>query len=161
MRAAHSLFRAGWMLTEINGVLRCGYISPTRFQKIQQHAIALEQLQRKFGPPPTISSSTDAKLLDINITRHRLPVLRVMNRGVEAAAAVLSHHGWHLSQVRNVLKPPSTDLDDLSLTFMDDLPGMLHHHQQSSKKSAVRTFIMLFWCGGLVFLGVSLIFHML
>lgn len=149
------------MLAEINGVLRSGYISPTKFQKIQEHAIALEQLQRKFGPPPTLSSSTDTKRLEINITKNRLPVLRVMNRGVEAAAAVLSHHGWHLSQVRNVLKPPATDLDDLSLTFMDNLPGMLHHYQKPPTNSAVSTFITLFWCGGLIFLGVSLIFHML
>ncbi|MGD1950442.1 MAG: hypothetical protein ACFB14_12455 [Leptolyngbyaceae cyanobacterium] len=84
-----------------------------------------------------------------------------MNRGVEAAAAVLSHHGWHLAQVRNVLKPPATDLNDLSLAFIKDLPGMLHHYPQPPTKSAVSTFIMLFWVGGLVFLGVSLIFHVL
>ena len=161
IRAAHSLCRAGWMRAEINGVLRSGCISPTGFQKIQQQAIALEQMQRKFGPPPMVSPSTSTKLLEIDITNSRLPTLRVMNRGVEAAAAVLNHYNWPLPQVRSVLKSPTTQLDDLSLALIHDLPSVLHPCQQQPTKSSVNSFIMRFWVGGLVFLGVSLIFHML
>ena len=161
IRAAHSLYRAGWMLTEINGVLRSGCISPAGFRQIQEQAIALEELQRKFGPPPTVGASPDSHVSEITIKRTRPPALRVMNRGVEAAAAVLNHYGWQLSQVRSVLKPPVTDLDDLSFALIHDLPSMLPHSRSQSPHSAISNFIMLFWLGGLVFLGISLVFHVL
>lgn len=172
MRAAHSLCRAGWMLAEINGVLKNGVIKPDAFQKIQKQATTLEKLQRKFGPPPKLSRSTDVNLMEIDVSR--VPTMLVMNRGIEEAASILSHHGWHLSQIHNVLKPPTTPLDDLGFALAHDL--QLDHYsnstrhipyrptylpQQTSTASVIKTFTLLVWLGGLIFIAVSLILHML
>ncbi|MBX2865135.1 MAG: hypothetical protein KTR27_16405 [Leptolyngbyaceae cyanobacterium MAG.088] len=176
-RAAHSLCRAGWMLPEINGVLQNSDIGPDSFQLIQKHASAFDQLQRKFGPPPTltpinVSSSTDIKVMEIDTSR--LPTMRVMNRGLEEAAAVLSHHGWHFAQIRSVLKTPTTPLENLGLALIHELqqkrpiPRRTFQnrplHKMPPRKSSVsafQLFIILFWFGMLIFIGVSLIVHIL
>ncbi len=174
VRAAHSLCRAGWTLAEINGVLQNGHINPEGFQLIQQQATILDQLQRKFGPPPTVSPatvSTDIKLMEVDI--RRMPTLRVMNRGVEEAAAVLSHHGWHFSQIRSVLKAPATPLGDSGLALVHELqqerqtPRHILYQpppakpQRQTTVRVFKAFLVLFWLGMLFFIGVSLILHML
>ncbi|NEQ50747.1 MAG: hypothetical protein F6K11_11525 [Leptolyngbya sp. SIO3F4] len=171
VRAAHSLCRAGWMLTEINGVLRNGAIRPESFQIIQQQATTLEKLQRKFGPPPKLSAPTDIKLMQVD-TRKTLTI-RVMNRGVEEAAAVLTHHGWHFSQINDVLKPSDKSLESFGLRPINEhsgpglyrqhyaLPKYSHTIRHNQTNSVVRTLFPLFWFGGLIFVGVSLMLHML
>jgi hypothetical protein len=162
------------MLAEINGVLQDGNIRPEGFERIQQQATTLDQLQRKFGPPPplsrsTVTPSTDIKLMEVH--RNRIPTMRVMNRGVEEATAVLSHHGWHFSQIRSVLKAPATPLDDLSLALIHELQQerqtptrALYHLPPATPKrtiAAIKASILFFWFGLVIFIGVSLILHML
>ncbi|MEM7797202.1 MAG: hypothetical protein AAF579_22450 [Cyanobacteria bacterium P01_C01_bin.118] len=168
-RAAHSLCRAGWMLAEINGVLQNGSIKPASFAMIQQQAATLDQLQRKFGPPPTLSASTDTQTLKVQA--RKTITIRVMNRGVEAAAAVLTHHGWHYSQINDVLKSPITPLENLGPTLMSEQPATvqtMYHYplrpqtvRSRSHHSVGKTLLVLFWFGGLIFVGVSLMLHML
>ncbi|MDV3347846.1 hypothetical protein QGP82_04010 [Leptothoe sp. LEGE 181152] len=171
VRAAHSLCRAGWMLVEINGVLKNGCISVENFQRIQEQATTLEKLQRKFGPPPKLSRSTEINVTKINI--HQRPTLLVMNRGVEEAASILSHHGWHLEQIRSVLKPAIPPLDDIGFALLHDLqvenhrshrPRLTPPHPSPRRNAAATTlkaFTLLVWLGGLIFIGVSLILHVL
>ncbi len=163
------------MLAEINGVLQNGDISPTGFQIIRQQATTLDQLQRQFGPPPAlrpapVTSSTDIKLMEVDI--NRVPTMRVMNRGVEEAAAVLSHHGWHFSQIRRVLKAPETPLGDLGLALIHELQQEYQTPRSNLRKSPqtipqkptvsrVQIFVILFWVGLSIFIGVSLILHLL
>lgn len=180
VRAAHSLYRAGWMLTEINGVLQNGGIGPEGFQLIKQQAMTLAQLQYKFGPPPPVSSTGVSPAIDIKPVRsdvYRLPTMRVVNRGVEEAAAVLSHHGWHFSQIRSVLKASQTPLDNLGLALVYELQQQRqapplqtldYSYQvatsQKLKKpafSAHKVFFILFGVGIFIFMGISLIFYVL
>ncbi|MBT9317141.1 hypothetical protein [Leptothoe spongobia] len=171
IRAAHSLCRAGWMLEEVNGVLQNGSIRPESFQVIQQQTTTLDQLQRKFGPPPKLSPSTDVKLMQVDTSKTL--TIRVMNRGVEEAAAVLTHHGWHFSQIHDVLKPSTKPLENLGFALMHDRPAarVIHHHyslltrpqtlHHKRTNSVAKTLFALFWFGGLIFVGVSLMLHML
>lgn len=154
------------MLIEINGVLHSDPIHPERFQVIQKQATTLAQLQRKFGPPPTLHPSIETKVIDVDILR--VPTLKVMNRGVEEAAAVLSHHGWSFSQIRRVLKPTAVPLGNLSFALMPNVqlePRKINYQTSQRLKrkstSVFKTLLIFFGCGGFVFLGVSLILHML
>lgn len=171
VRAAHSLCRAGWMLTEINGVLQNGSIKPASFALIQQQATTLDQLQRKFGPPPKLSPTVNTQTIKIHTPKTL--TIRVMNRDVEAAAAVLTHHGWHYSQINDVLKPAITSLDNLGSTLIAEQPATaqtmyhypLHPRPRTARyhhpHSVGKTLFALFWFGGLIFVGVSLMLHML
>lgn len=172
VRAAHSLCRAGWMLREINGVLQTGQIRPENFHSIQQKAVAFVQLQNQFGPPPALTSSTDTQTFDVDTSK--LPTIRVMNRGVDAAAAVLRHHGWKCSQIRHVLKPSDSLLNNLSYRLIRDRGAQSDSSFRlplfSSKSkitlhrkafSACKRFAILLFLGIGFFLGASLIIHML
>lgn len=179
VRVAHSLCRAGWMLEEINGVLQRGYIRPENFRVIQQQATTFDQLQQKFGPPKPLRTSTaDIHLAKINTTK--LPRIRVMNRGVEEATAVLIHYGWNTQQIRQVLKGSVNPLDNIGLTLMNDLSpngnrsfanryrykrSYPYHlpvsNSRNSKAATLRTLLILFWLGVFAFIGVLLILHML
>ena len=157
------------MLTEINGVLQNGSIKPTSFDMIQQQAATLDQLQRKFGPPPKLSSTNDTKALKVHVKKTL--TIRVMNRGVEAATAVLAHHGWHYSQINEVLKPSTISLENWSTNLMADGPAISqtryhspispHTVRYRAAHSRGKTLLALFWFGGLIFVGVSLMLHML
>ncbi|MEM9265605.1 MAG: hypothetical protein AAGA46_08785 [Cyanobacteria bacterium P01_F01_bin.13] len=159
------------MLAEINGVLQSGQIQPDSFQTIQQQATKLEQLQRQFGPPPILRRSTDIHHINVDTSRvkfNRTLTIKVMNRGVEDAAAVLSHHGWQFSQIRGVLKPASTPLNNLGFTLLKDFQTDTHLSyswpkppQRKFKFSALKTFAVLFWFGTFVFVAVSFILHLL
>ena len=117
VRAAHSLCRAGWMLTEVNGVLQNGTISSERFARIRQQATTFDQLQRQFGPPPQFSATDETQTVPptVQANLRKTLTIRVMNRGVEEAAAVLTHHGWHYSQIQNVLKPSASPVGNLNI----------------------------------------------
>lgn len=158
------------MLVEINGVLKNGCISVESFQRIQEQATTLEKLQRKFGPPPKLSRSTEVNITKINI--HQMPTLLVMNRGVEEAASILSHHGWHLEQIRSVLKPAIPPLDDIGFALLHDLqvehqrshrliPLPHSYPHRNAAATTLKAFTLLVWLGGLIFIGVSLILHVL
>ncbi len=157
------------MLAEINGVLQRGQIPPAHFQEIQHQATTLEQLQRKFGPPPAISQSNDARCTRTDISRSltlKPLTIKVMNRGVEEAAAVLSHYGWHGSQIRGVLKPAINPLINLNFTLLPNRQGgrplsSPWSKQRKSYLSLCKTLIILFWVGGFMFVAISLILHML
>ena len=171
MRAAHSLYRAGWMLGEINGVLHDGYISPEDFQIIQRQVTALDQLQRKFGPPAT-SQTSIADVKPAYVNTKKCLTIKVMNRGVEEAAAVLNHHGWTNAQIRGVLKLVVEPFDNNSLALLNKMwieQNKLNRYvyprklkpAKRKKLYVFKTLFTLFWFGGLIFLGVSLILHML
>lgn len=157
------------MLTEINGVLQRGQIPPDHFQDIQDQATALDQLQRKFGPPPAISQSADTRFARTDVSRSltlKPLTIKVMNRGVEEAAAVLSHYGWHGSQIRGVLKPAINPLSNLSFPLLQNSQGGRSRPSSWSKQrrpylSLCKTLIILFWFGSFMFVAISLILHML
>lgn len=172
IRAAHSLCRAGWMLTEVNGVLQNGSISLERFARIRQQATTFDQLQRKFGPPPQLSATDDLQTIQVNL--RKTLTIRVMNRGVEEAAAVLTHHGWHYSQIQNVLKPSASPMGNLNvpcishknkrIVTLRPSSTVLPHYRTSRPRGKAATgkiVFALFWLGGLVFVIVSLMLHML
>ena len=171
MRAAHSLYRAGWILEEINGVLNNGCISAESFQIIRQQVTNLDRLQRKFAPPSPVSPSfSDIQPAHVN-TKRRLTI-RVMNRGFEEAAAVLSHHGWTGAQIRHVLKSAIPPFEGASFSRINSVP--IEQNQFSrylysrsfgpapkNRTSVFKTLFAMFWFGALIFLGVSLMLHML
>lgn len=171
MRAAHSLYRAGWILEEINGVLNHGYISAESFQIIQQQVTNLDRLQRKFAPPAPVSSSVaDIQPAQVN-TKRRLTI-RVMNRGFEEAAAVLRHHGWTGPQIRHVLKSAIPPFPGTSFSLGNGIPIEQNEFSRyvysrsfsptkKKRTSVFKTLFVMFWFGGLIFLGVSLLLHML
>ena len=153
------------MLTEINGVLKSGQIPPERFYEIQQQATTLDQLQRKFGPPPTISQAADTRSISVDTSRPL--TIKVMNRGVKDAAAVLRHYGWHFSQIRGVLKPAFTAPNNLD-TLLQDLKrgrhGSLYPWSKSRQRKStafLKALIVLFWFGGFMFVAISLILQLL
>lgn len=178
IRAAHALCRAGWMLIEINGVLQSGYIRPGNFRIIQQQATTFDQLQQKFGPPLPASTST-AEIDFENIDTSKLPRIRVMNRGVEEATAVLVHYGWTGSQIRKVLKSTNTPLGNIGFSLLHEryatshgvnryfsrIPHYPYHRaaacQRRSKAAAIKTLLIMFGVGVFTFMGVLLILHML
>lgn len=163
------------MLEEINGVLECGFIRPGNFRIIQQQATTFEQLQQKFSPPSTPSSTSTAEISHRNIDTSKLPRIRVRNRGVEEATAVLTHYGWTNSQIRKVLKRNATPLENIGFALTHDEDGYdLSHYsfyrypyhlakgsQRYSKAAAFKALLSMFWVGVFAFIGFLLILHML
>ena len=157
------------MLNEINGVLQDGYINPESFQVIQEQTTTFDKLQRKFGPPPKLSASNEIKLMQVD-TRKTLTI-RVMNRGVEEAAAVLTHHGWHFSQIHEVLKSSAQPQEDLGFSLINEPANLQEYYLRLRKRprtlrhrpphSIAKNLFALFWFGGLIFVGVSLMLYML
>lgn len=96
IRAARTLCRDGWTCQQINAVLKNTDITNDQFLTIQLQSQELDKLQKVFGPPLE-SLSTG------HIESHPSE-LDFLNRGPDAATAVLQEKGWQGYEISLVLK---------------------------------------------------------
>ncbi len=96
MQAARTLCRDGWSCEQINAVLKNAEISYQEFATIQDQSRKLDELQKFFGSPT-----------DSFFTGHTEPnesQFDFLNRGPDAAAAVLRNKGWNNTEISLVLQ---------------------------------------------------------
>ncbi|MGD1858294.1 MAG: hypothetical protein ACFB2W_28995 [Leptolyngbyaceae cyanobacterium] len=108
LRSARTLCRDGWSCEQINSVLKNTAISFEDFETMQAQSRELDNLQKEFGPP-----------MDSLRTEHAEPSqseIDFLNRGPDAAAAVLQEKGWSGYEISLVIKDSMfLDLDEPQL----------------------------------------------
>lgn len=96
IQAARALCRDGWSCEQINSVLKNTEISYQEFETIQVKSREFDELQTFFGSPS-----------DFLFTGHAEPdesQFDFLNRGPDAAAAVLREKGWNNAEISLVIR---------------------------------------------------------
>lgn len=96
IRAARTLCRDGWARDQINAVLKNADITAQQFETIQNQSRELDELQKVFGPPVESLAASHAEPAQSE--------LDFLNRGPDAASAVLREKGWSRHEVSLVIQ---------------------------------------------------------
>ena len=96
IRAARTLCRDGWARDQINAVLKNADVTAQQFEIIQNQSRELDELQKVFGPPVESLAASHAEPAQSE--------LDFLNRGPDAAAAVLRERGWSRHEISLVIQ---------------------------------------------------------
>ncbi len=122
IRAARTLCRDGWSCKQINAVLKNTKISAQEFVDMQTQSRELDKLQNVFGSPDDS--------LAVGHAEPNQSELDFLNRGPDAAVAVLKEKGWNNYEISLVIQESMfASLDEPTVDWPEQQqPGEIAGH---------------------------------